>query len=281
MSYGYPSRLAAQARCNGNQLLASLPTPTWLDIESELQQVDLPLGACLHETGSVPRHVYFPTTAIVSLVSEMRDGSSAEVAVVGAEGVVGVCTCMGSVCAHNTAVVQAAGRAWRMAVPSFVQQTWRSADLMRPVLRYGQALMLHVSQTSACNRHHGLEQRLCRWLLSMLDRQQSREVLVTQERIAAMLGVRREGVTTAAFKLQKEGLIRYARGHVQVLDREALEARSCECHMVIRAAYEELFDDIDATGTPWGLPQTCHPGLSGTARPHRAEVRPVFDGQDA
>lgn len=279
MSYGYPSRLAAQARCNGNRLLASLPTPTWLDIEGDLQQVDLPLGACLHETGSVPRHVYFPTTAIVSLVSEMRDGSSAEVAVIGSEGVVGVCTCMGSVCAHNTAVVQAAGGAWRMPVPSFVQQTWRSADLMRPVLRYGQALMLHVSQTSACNRHHGLEQRLCRWLLSMLDRQPDREVLVTQERIAAMLGVRREGVTTAAFKLQKEGLIRYARGHVQVLDRAGLEARSCECHAVIRAAYEELLDDFDASGTLWGQPGICRPDVP--AHRHHAEARPVFDGHDA
>lgn len=249
MNSSFPRPLTASTRCAGNRLLASLPLVTWLHLSAHLQEVELAAGECLHEAGSVPRHVYFPTTAILSLVSAMRDGSSAEVAVIGSEGIVGVCTCMGRTYAHDTAVVQAAGLAWRMRVSTFVQQTWQSEELMRPVLRYGQALMTHISQTSACNRHHGIEQRLCRWMLAILDRQPSQEVRVTHERIAAMLGVRREGVTMAVRKLQRAGLLsdENGRGRINVLDRSGLEAGTCECHAVIRAAYDELLDDTDVS----------------------------------
>jgi CRP-like cAMP-binding protein len=248
---------------DGNLLLAALPTSVWLELRPQLERVDLPLGVCLHGAGSMPRHVYFPTTAIVSLVSSMRDGASAEVAVVGHEGVVGICACMGGAVASDTAVVQAAGQAWRMGVPALVQQAWRSEAVMRPLLRYGQALVTHIAQTSACNRLHGLEPRLCRWLLSMLDRQHCNEVLVTQDRIAAMLGVRREGVTAAALKLQKAGIIRYVRGHISVLDRAGLEAGACACHAVIKSAHDSLLDEADVKPVA---------GARAQARPQTAEL---------
>lgn len=247
MRYAHPSRAAARPPCDRNQVLASLPAATWEVIERDLEPIDLALGTCLHATGVTPRHVYFPTTAVVSLVSEMQDGSSSEVAVIGSEGIVGVCTCMSSVAAHNTALVQVAGRAWRIGVAAFVQHTWRSPGLMRPVLRFGHALMTQVSQNSGCNRHHSLEQRLSRWLLAMGNRLPDVEVLITQERLAGLLGVRREGVTTAANKLQQDGLIRYRRGRVQVLDHAGLQRRSCECHASIGSTYGDALNAVHSS----------------------------------
>lgn len=233
------------AGMGSNLLLDSVSRSTRMSLDADLQQVDLLSGTRLYEAGTMPRHVYFPTTAVISLSSSMRDGGSAEFAVIGSEGVVGVCTCMGKASAHDTAIVQTEGKALRMPVASFVRETWHREDLMRPVLRYSQALMMHVSQTAACNRLHSVEQRLGRWFLTMFDRQQGREMRVTHERIAALLGVRREGVTGAAFKLQSEGVITYARGRVELKDRPKLEARSCECHGVIRKAYAQLAEAMD------------------------------------
>ena len=241
-----PTLLHIEAGACKNHLLAALPTMTRLALQPHLQPVTLTAGSCLHEAGAVPPHVFFPRTAIVSLVSGMRDGASAEVAVVGAEGLVGLWACMGEAPAHDTAIVQATGQAWRVGLSTLMQQAWRDEALLRPLMRYGQALMLHISQTAACHRLHALEPRLCRWLLAMLDRQRGPEVHVTQDRIAAMLGVRREGVTAAALKLQRAGVIRYGRGQITVLDRGALEDGSCECHAVIRGAYAHGLDEAEA-----------------------------------
>jgi len=231
-----------------NQVLAALPAADWRLIEPHLQWVELPQGAMLYEAGVVLQHVYFPATAIVSLVSSMKDGASAEVAVVGNEGVVGVCAFMGGGRALSGAVVQSAGHAFRMTAESIACHAWQSESVMQQLLRYTQALFTHMAQTSACNRHHALDQKLCRWLLLNLDRRDGNEMIVTQEQIASMLGVRREGVTSSALKLQKAGLIQYHRGRVCVLDRAGLEARSCECYAVVRQAYDRLWV---GRGTPW------------------------------
>ncbi len=223
-----------------NRLLATLPVAEWLPLEADLELVELAMGATLHMAGTPLRHVYFPTTAIISLVSSMNDGASAEVAVVGSEGIVGVCAFMGGGNALSGALVQAAGHALRMNAVAIAAHSSRSAPLMRQLLRYTQALFTHMAQTSACNRHHELEQQLCRWLLLNLDRRKGNEMAVTQERIASMLGVRRSGVTEGALKLQQAGLIRYSRGHISILDRPGLEARSCECYSVVSLAYEKL-----------------------------------------
>lgn len=220
-----------------NQLLAALPRAEWQLLEPHLQRVELLPGAMLHDAGDVQAHVYFPATAVVSLVSSMRDGASAEVAVVGNEGVVGVCAFMGGGPAHSGAVVQGAGHAWRMSARSIAAHASHSEALMQPLLRYTQALFTQMAQTSACNRHHGLEQQLCRWLLLNLDRRNGNELAMTHERIAGLLGVRREGITCGAIKLQKAGLISYARGRIAILDRCGLEARSCECYAVVSQAY--------------------------------------------
>ena len=224
-----------------NQVLAELPAAEWRLIEPHLEWVELPLGTMLYEAGVALRHVYFPTTAIVSLVSSMKDGASAEVAVVGNEGVVGVCAFMGGAHALSGAVVQSAGHALRMTAESIECLAWQSESLMEQLLRYTQALFTHMAQTSACNRHHGLDQALCRWLLLNFDRRDGNEMIVTQEQIASMLGVRREGVTASALKLRRAGLIQYRRGSISVLDRAGLEARSCECYSVIRRAYDRLW----------------------------------------
>ncbi|MDE2081659.1 MAG: Crp/Fnr family transcriptional regulator [Burkholderiales bacterium] len=223
-----------------NHLLASLTPADWQLIRPQLHWVELPQGACLHKVGDVLQHVYFPVTAIVSLVSTMRDGASAEVAVVGNEGVVGISALIGGDRAHSAAVVQGAGFGWRMPAADIAAHAARSGAVMRPLLRYAQALAAHMAQTVGCNRHHRLEQQLCRWLLLQADRSPSHELKVTQERIAEMLGVRREGVTAGALSLQKDGLIRYARGRIAVLDRGGLEARSCECYAVISQSYGRL-----------------------------------------
>lgn len=235
-----------------NQVLAALPAAEWRLIEPHLEWVELPPGAMLYEAGVVLQHVYFPATAIVSLVSSMKDGASAEVAVVGNEGVVGVCAFMGGGRALSGALVQSAGHAYRMTAETIACHAWQAESVMQQLLRYTQALFTHMAQTSACNRHHALDQKLCRWLLLNLDRRDGNEMIVTQEQIAGMLGVRREGVTGSATKLQKAGLIQYHRGRMSVLDRAGLEARSCECYSVVRQAYDRLWTDATTQWHGWG-----------------------------
>jgi CRP-like cAMP-binding protein len=230
-----------------NQLLAALPPADWQRLQRQLELVELPAGAMLYEAGSVLRDVHFPTTAIVSLVSSMRDGDCAEVAVVGNEGVVGVCAFMGGGAALSSAVVQSAGLGWRLSARAIADEARDSEAVMQQLLRYTQALFTHMAQTSACHRHHALDQQLCRWLLQHLDRCGGSDMRVTQERIAGMLGVRREGVTAGAQKLLKAGLIDTGRGRISVLDRAGLERRSCECYGVVRQAYERLLSG----SAPW------------------------------
>jgi CRP-like cAMP-binding protein len=243
-----------------NQLLAALPAADWNALQPHLEWVELPQGEVLYESGDVLRHVYFPVTAVVSLVSSMKDGATAEVAVVGREGVVGVCAFLGGGSAHSGAVVQRAGRGLRMSAQAIADQAGRSPALSRQLLGYTQALLTHMTQTSACHRHHDVDQQLCRWLLLHLDRQPGQDLLVTHERIAGLLGVRREGVTGGALKLRKAGLIDYRRGHLSVLDREGLEARSCECYAVVRQAYDQLSAEA--------APRTAANGPARSIVPH-------------
>ena len=216
-----------------NKLLAVLPPALRERLFNHLELVPVARGQVLHEAGAHPTHAWFPTTCIASLVYVMRDGASAEVAVVGNEGVVGVGLFMGSETTTNRAVVRAAGHALRL--PSWVlrDEFFASTELARVLLRYAQSLLTQTAQTAACNRHHSVDQQLCRWLLLSLDRLPSNELNMTQELIANMLGVRREGVTEAAGKLQAAGLINYSRGHIRVIDRPRLETRSCECYSVV------------------------------------------------
>ncbi len=222
-----------------NHLLAALPPEEWKRWLPQLEPVDLLLGQVIYESGGSLSHVYFPITAIVSLLYVMEDGASAEIAVVGNEGLVGISLFMGSVSTPNRAVVQSAGKGFRL--PAIVlQDEFKLAPVMRLLLRYTAALMTQMAQTAVCNRHHSLDQQLCRWLLLSLDRLQGKELVMTQELIANMLGVRREGVTEGALKLQKAKLISYARGHITVLDRPGLEKRSCECYAVVKKEYDRL-----------------------------------------
>jgi CRP-like cAMP-binding protein len=223
-----------------NELLASLPPEVAEVLQPLIESVDLDAGAVLYEAGTVLRHVYFPVTAVVSLVSPLQDGACSEVAVVGREGVAGVCAFMGGGKALSSAVVQRPGLAWRMSARDIADLARDVEPLMQQLLRYTQALFTHMAQSSACNRHHALAPQLCRWLLQHLDRQVGDEMRVTHERIAGMLGVRREGVTGAALQLQRDGLIRYSRGRIRVLDRRGLEQHSCECYGVVDRAYEQL-----------------------------------------
>lgn len=229
-----------------NQLLAALPPDVAKAVQSRVEAVDLEAGSTLYEASSVLRHVYFPVTAVVSLVSPLQDGACSEVAVVGREGVVGVCAFMGGGNALSSAVVLRSGLAWRMNARDIADLSRDMEPVMQQLLRYTQVLFAHMAQTSACHRHHALAPQLCRWLLQHLDRQAGDEMRVTQERIAGMLGVRREGVTEAALRLQREGLIRYSRGHIQVLNRRGLEQHSCECYGVLDRAYQQLRSDASA-----------------------------------
>ena len=206
----------------------------------------MPLGQALYESGGRMNYVYFPTTSIVSLLYVMEDGASAEIAVVGNEGVVGIALFMGGETTPNRAVVQSAGRGYRLRAELLKDEFGRFGPTMHLLLRYTQALITQMAQTAACNRHHSLDQQLCRWLLLSLDRLQGCDLVMTQELIANMLGVRREGVTEGALKLQKLGLIRYARGHITVLDRPGLEARTCECYAVVKKEYDRLLPDLPA-----------------------------------
>ncbi len=227
----------------GNHLLSVLPEAEWRRWVPMLEAVDLPLGEVLYESGSTMHHVYFPTTSIVSLLYVTAGGASAELAVVGNEGIVGISLFMGGGSTPSRAVVQSAGAGYRL--DSLVMKTEfdRGGAVLHLLLRYTQALITQMAQTAVCNRHHSLDQQLCRWLLLSMDRLQGSELVMTQELIANMLGVRREGVTEGALKLQKLGLISYARGHITVLDRQGLEKRSCECYAVVKKEYDRLLPE--------------------------------------
>lgn len=230
-----------------NRLLAALPDAEWARWQAQLEPVELTLGQVIYESGRPMSGVYFPTTAIVSLLYVLENGASAEIAVVGREGIVGVSLFMGGGTTPSRAVVQSAGRGWRLPAGAMMQEFNRSGPVLHLMLRYTQALITQMAQTAVCNRHHALDQQLCRWLLLRLDRVASDELLVTQELIAQLLGVRREGVTEAAGHLQAAGIIRYRRGRITVLDRPALERRSCECYAVVRREYDRLLPDRVAT----------------------------------
>jgi len=230
-----------------NRLLAALPESALQRWQPELENVDMPLGSVLYESGAALSHVYFPTTAIVSLLYVMEDGASAEIAVVGNEGIVGISLFMGGQSTPSRAVVQSAGRGFRLNAPLMKAEFDRAGSVLHLLLRYTQALITQMAQTAVCNRHHSLDQQLCRWLLLSLDRLEGNQLVMTQELIANMLGVRREGVTEGALKLQNAGLIRYARGHITVLDRSGLEKRSCECYAVVKKEYDRLLPTMPAT----------------------------------
>jgi CRP-like cAMP-binding protein len=229
-----------------NHLLAALPQAELQRWRPLLELVDMPLGQVLYESGSTLEHVYFPTDAIVSLLYVMENGASAEIAVVGNEGLVGISLFMGGGSTPSRAVVQSAGQGFRLDAAHMKQEFDRAGPVMHLLLRYTQALITQMSQTAVCNRHHSLDQQLCRWLLLSLDRLQGSQLQMTQELIANMLGVRREGVTESALKLQNAGLIRYARGRISVLDRPGLEQRSCECYAVVKKEYDRLLPNAKA-----------------------------------
>ena len=223
-----------------NHLLAALPDVERLRWMPRLELVDMPLGQVLYESGRALSHVYFPTTAIVSLLYVMENGASAEIAVVGKDGIVGISLFMGGGSTPSRAVVQSAGQGYRLTAQTMKDEFNRAGPVMHLFLRYTQALITQMAQTAVCNRHHSLDQQLCRWLLLSLDRLSGSELTMTQELIANMLGVRREGVTEGALKLQAAGLIRYSRGHISVLDRPGLERRTCECYAVVKKEYDRL-----------------------------------------
>jgi CRP-like cAMP-binding protein len=232
-----------QTDARKNRLLAALPEEAlerWLP---HLEPVDMPLGHVLYEPGSTLSHVYFPTSAIVSLLYVMENGASAEIAVVGNEGIVGISLFMGGGSTPSRAVVQSAGEGFRLEAQLMKDEFDLAGPALHLLLRYTQALITQMAQTAVCNRHHTLHQQLCRWLLLSLDRLQGTELVMTQELIANMLGVRREGVTEAAQKLQSLGVIDYKRGHIQVLDRAGLEKCTCECYAVVKKEYERLLPD--------------------------------------
>ncbi len=232
--------MASKSDPRQNLLLGALPDAQWKRWLPDLEEIELPLGHVLYEAGGVMKYVYFPTTAIVSLLYVMENGASGEIAVVGSEGMVGVSLFMGGGSTPSRAVVQSAGGGFRLKSDAMKHEFDRGGPVMRLLLRYTQALITQMSQTAVCNRHHTLDQQLCRWLLMSLDRLQGNVLVMTQELIANMLGVRREGVTEGALKLQKAGLISYGRGRISVLDRKGLEKRTCECYEVVKLEYECL-----------------------------------------
>lgn len=223
-----------------NLLLEAIPIEVRDRLFPHMELVPLALGDVLYESGDTMRHVYFPTDAIVSLLYVMENGASGEIAIVGREGVVGIALFMGGESTPSRALVQGAGNAWRLPGQLLKDEFHRHTELQYLLLRYTQALITQMAQTAVCNRHHSIDQQLCRWLLLSLDRLSDNRVMMTQELIANMLGVRREGVTEAAGKLQKAGLIEYIRGQITVVDRPGLEARSCECYAVVKAETDRL-----------------------------------------
>jgi CRP-like cAMP-binding protein len=229
---------------NQNHLLAALPPQDLEPLAAHLELVPMPLGQMLYDPGSQMRHAYFPTTSIVSLHYVTESGASAETAGVGNEGVVGVSLFMGGNTTSSSAVVQTAGHAFRLDRTTLKQEFDRAGLLQRLLLRYTQALMTQMAQTAVCNRHHSVEQQLCRWLLLTLDRLPNRELVMTQELVASMLGVRRESVTDAAGHLQAAGYIHYRRGHIGVLNRAGLETQVCECYGVVKKELDRLLSDV-------------------------------------
>lgn len=229
-----------------NQLLAALPPADLARISDKIEAVPMPLGHVLYESGDQLQHVYFPTNSIISLLYVMEDGSSAEIAIVGSEGIVGISLFMGGETTPSRAIVQSAGQAFRVSSKLLKTEFHRAGPLQDVLLRYTQALITQMSQTAVCNRHHSVEQQLCRWLLMSLDRLGSTELSMTQKLIADMLGVRREGVTEAAGKLQKLGLIEYSRGRIVVLDRAGVEKHACECYQVVKREYARLLPRVKA-----------------------------------
>ncbi|MEO8417903.1 MAG: Crp/Fnr family transcriptional regulator [Methylophilaceae bacterium] len=227
-----------------NHLLAALPAAEYERLAPHLELVTMPLGQVLYESGERLQQVYFPTSSIVSLLYVMEDGASAEIAVVGNEGILGISLFMGGNTTPSRAVVQSEGHGYRLQAQLLKHEFHRAGPMQRLLLRYTQALITQMSQTAVCNRHHSVEQQLCRWLLWSLDRLSSDELIMTQELIANMLGVRREGVTVAAGKLQRAGLINYHRGHIKVLDRPGLETRVCECYHVVKTEFDRLIPDV-------------------------------------
>jgi CRP-like cAMP-binding protein len=251
-----------------NQLLAAMPgadRPRW---QPQLERVSLSAGQVLHEPGSTPAFVYFPSTAVISLMTMTRDGASAELAVVGHEGMVGVAVLMGGSAMFSQAVVQAAGQAYRLSALTLKAELQRPGPGLNTLLRYTQALMAHVAQTALCNRYHSIDQQLCRRLLLGLDRSQTDELAMTQEGVANLLGVRREGVTAAALKLQQAGVIRYRRGQICVLDRARLEQRACECYASAKKEHERLLPRLPLPMLP------VMPVLPPASRAPRAPQRP-------
>jgi CRP-like cAMP-binding protein len=226
-----------------NHLLAALPSAERKRVFPHLELIALPLGMVLYESGDQQRHIYFPIDAIVSLLYVMEDGSSAEIAVVGNDGAIGIALFMGGATTTNRAIVQSAGSAWRLTQAQITEEFNRHGEMLHILLRYTQALITQMAQTAVCNRHHSVDQQLARWLLLSLDRLASNELAMTQELIANMLGVRREGVTEAAGKLQRLGVIKYSRGRITVLDRPELEKLSCECYEVVKRETDRLMPE--------------------------------------
>jgi len=229
---------------NQNHLLAALPAAEFERLAPHLEPVELLLGDVLYESGGLLQHVYFPTTAILSLHYVMENGSSSEIAGVGNEGVLGISLFMGGNTTPSRAVVQTGGAGYRLSAQLMLQEFKRAGPMQQLMLRYTQALITQMSQTAACNRHHSLVQQLCRWLLLTLDRMPTNELIMTQELVASMLGVRREGVTEAAGKLQQAGVISYRRGHITVLDRAGLESQVCECYAVVKEEFARLLPEV-------------------------------------
>ena len=223
-----------------NHVLAALPEADYARLLPDLELLPMPLGWALYESGGHMSYLYFPTTSIVSLLYVMESGASAEIAISGNEGLVGISLFMGGESTPSRAVVQSAGNGYRIKASVLKREFALGGNLQHLALRYTQALITQMAQTAVCNRHHALDKQLCRWLLLSLDRLETNELVMTQELIANMLGVRREGVTEAAAKLQKDGLIQYSRGHIKVLDRARLEKRVCECYAVVKKEYDRL-----------------------------------------
>jgi CRP-like cAMP-binding protein len=234
--------VSPQSSHTGNQILDALPAAERERLQPHLKLVDMPSGMILYESGAVLRHIYFPVDSIVSLLYVLKNGASAAIAVVGNEGAVGVSLFMGGETTPSRAVVQTAGSAYRLTGARLKQEFSRHGLMLQVLLRYTQSLITQMAQTAVCNRHHSIDQQLCRWLLLSLDRVDSSELKVTQELIANMIGVRREGVTEAAGKLQKLGVIRYSRGKISVLDRARLESQSCECYAVVKRETDRLLE---------------------------------------
>jgi len=238
--------MSSTPRYEDNLLLRALSKEVWARIEPNLKLAELKLGAVLYESGDVMNDVYFPTNSIVSLLYVMEDGRSAEISVVGNEGIVGVSLFMGGQSTPSRAIVQSAGYAYRLQGKYLKEEFSRHGEFHNLLLRYTQALITQMAQTAACNRHHAIDQQLCRWLLLSMDRLQGNQLNMTQELIANMLGVRREGVTEAASKLQAAGIIQYQRGRIRILDRHELEARVCECYAVVKKESDRLLEQLSA-----------------------------------